>query len=112
MKKLYNKIHNKNEDIPLAPDRETLKKFGGPLTIEEFRLNNNICEKEYRFIMPPMISIIPYIEESFKDNMKFRKIKSFGSDDNLVLKRSKPLPNSKNNLMDTLGILRKKKMKK
>ena len=111
LKKLYNKIHNTNEDISLAPDRETLKKFGGPLTIDEFRKNNNICEKEYRFIMPPMVSIIPLIEETFKDNVKFRKIKSFGSDDNLVLKRNKPLPNTKSNLIDTLGILRRKKIK-
>ena len=111
LKKLYNKIHNTNEDISLAPDRETLKKFGGPLTIDEFRKNNNICEKEYRFIMPPMVSIIPLIEETFKDNVKFRKIKSFWSDDNLVLKRNKPLPNTKSNLIDTLGILRRKKIK-
>jgi hypothetical protein len=57
---LYKRIHNvKNINLKHAPEKETLKMFGGSLTIDEFRLNNNI----YTMIYPPMLSIIPQLEE-------------------------------------------------
>jgi hypothetical protein len=78
LKKLYNKIYNNTSDIILAPARETLKKFGGILDINEFRKNNNSIDKNYNVILPPLTSIIPYIEEKtnykFNDN-KINKIK-------------------------------------
>jgi hypothetical protein len=98
IKKLYNNIYNNNNEILVAPPRESLNKFGGPLTIEQFRRNNQIVKKKYRMIMPPMVSIVPYIEESYVDNSKFKKLKIMNSEDDFVLKRSKPLPNTKNTL--------------
>lgn len=104
IKKLYNKIYNKCDDIIPAPRRETLKKFGGILTIEEFRKNFKKCEKEYRVIMPPMKSLVPLIEESYRDKTKYNKIK-IKDDDDLVLRRTKPLPNSKNTLLETFKMI-------
>lgn len=61
--KMYNMIYKKNDIIHMAPPRETLKKFGGILSIEEFRSNASTCIKEFRLVFPPMIPIIPFIEE-------------------------------------------------
>ena len=63
---LYKKIYPSNDNmkkIKLAPPKECLKMFGGTMDIEEFRsnFNNNI---ELNIIKPPMISIIPTIEEN------------------------------------------------
>ncbi len=78
LKKLYNKINNNNDEIVVAPPKETLKKFGGTLDINEFRNKNNSIDKTYNIILPPLTSIIPYIEEKvnykFTDN-KINKIK-------------------------------------
>ena len=78
LKKLYNKINNNNDEITVAPPKETLKKFGGTLDIDEFRNKNNSINKTYNIILPPLTSIIPYIEEKinykFTDN-KINKIK-------------------------------------
>lgn len=76
---LYKKIHNvKKIELNYAPEKETLQMFGGTLTIEEFRKNNNI----YKMIYPPMLSIIPQLEE----------IKNFNSLNNvadLTIKKEK-----------------------
>lgn len=62
MLEMLNKELLENEDnleIEEAPPRETLKIFGGTLTIEEFRKNKKVM----KLIYPPLITIIPYIEE-------------------------------------------------
>ena len=47
------------------------KKFGGRFTIEQYRENNSNYSKDYKLIVPPMISIIPFIEEiSINDNIE------------------------------------------
>ena len=57
---MYKKINNVKEvEIKYAPEKETLKMFGGTLTIEEFRMNQNT----YIMVYPPMLSIIPQLEE-------------------------------------------------
>ena len=46
----------KNKDpIKLAPERELLNKFGGPLSIEEFRSYCSNCVLVYGLHLPPMI---------------------------------------------------------
>ena len=54
--------------INLAPPRETLKMFGGYLSIEEFRENSLENNKLFNVICPPLISIIPKIEETINHN--------------------------------------------
>lgn len=60
IKLLYNKTYNTDKELNYAPNRECLKDFGGYMTIKEFRLKNDI---NYNINYPPMLSIIPQIEE-------------------------------------------------
>jgi hypothetical protein len=57
--------------IKLAPPQDTLKIFGGHLSIEDFRnATSDDCKynKLYNIIEPPMVSIIPTIEETTYPN--------------------------------------------
>lgn len=103
LKKVYNKLYDNNNEITPAPPREVFTKFGGTLTYEEYVKNCVKCTKEYRFIMPPMTSITPLIEEANIDQTKvsvsladLNKRKGFH--------RNKPLPNVKNTLFETFGL--------
>jgi hypothetical protein len=106
LKKLYNTIFNNNSEIALAPPREAFEKFGGPLKYEEYRKNCKNCTKEYRFIMPPMTSIVPLIEEGMKDVTKVN-VSLADINKKQRFKRTKPLPHMKNTLLETLGIKEK-----
>lgn len=101
LKKLYSKIYNTGDQvIELAPPREIFQKFGGKLSWDQYRANSKKTLKEYRLIMPPMISIIPIIEEI---NTNQKKPNFDINKRNLILKRSKPLPNSNNILLESLN---------
>jgi len=81
---MYKKIHNVKEvELTHAPERETLKMFGGILTIDEFRKNQNT----YAMVFPPMLSIIPQLEEI--------KILETAKEDNLVINTDKKSKKSK-----------------
>jgi hypothetical protein len=68
IKLLYSKIFSTSADaIPKAPERELLQKFGGPLSIEEFRNSALLCKKEFKLALPPMIPLIPVMHEIPKD---------------------------------------------
>lgn len=97
--KLYHTITNNTGEITIAPQREILDKFGGIITIDEFRNGHNtMITKEYRLLLPPMISILPNIEMKTKDIIK--DTKNGGN-------------NSKSfNIMDTVGIKETMKKKK
>ena len=61
---LKQKMLGSNNKIKLAPPQDTLKIFGGHLSIEEFRKSTlDSVNKSYNIIEPPIISIIPNIEE-------------------------------------------------
>ena len=79
--KYYNLLHllrkkilstDETTRIKLAPLQDTLKIFGGHLSVEDFR--NSTCEtnkhhKIYNILNPPMVSIVPTIEEiSYPDD--------------------------------------------
>ena len=79
---------------PAGP-RQTLKLFGGPFTIIEYRHNFFILNRECRYFMPPMVSIIGIIEEDSRDiTGKIKMLKN----DTQMLRRKKPLPRHANNL--------------
>jgi len=82
LKRMYNV-----DSITLAPQKELFEKFGGCINHESYI--NSKANKNYLFLMPPMTSIVPLIEEI--GHATFAKPKA---DDGLVLKRSKPLANS------------------
>tara|TARA_Y100000385_G_scaffold49650_1_gene46352 strand:+ start:439 stop:1884 length:1446 start_codon:yes stop_codon:yes gene_type:complete len=105
---LYRKIYNDNNiKIKLAPPKQTLKIFGGHLSIKEFRMNNTNYSNTYKMIIPPLISIIPIQELTSIDNgysstndKKYIIIEKDNINDNssLRLKRTKPFNSNKNTL--------------
>ena len=103
---------NMNEICPALP-RQALKKFGGWLTIEEFRKKLFYINKEYRHIVSPMVPIVTIVEEcsksrnrnkNYKKELKNQKV--LKANENLKLRRNKPLPSSKNSLEKTMGLKR------
>lgn len=97
---MYKDMFKEDITVTPAPKREILKKYGGILTIEEYRHGFKHSDKEFRYLLPPLTPIIPIIEQSY----------GFKSDpkSHLRIKRTKPLPNSHNNLIETMGIVHKK----
>ena len=97
--------------INLSPPRESLKIFGGYLSIEEFRENSLENNKLFNLICPPLISIIPKIEETINYN---KNGGNFNSNINenilnktqniLKLKRNKPVTNPNNTLQSFMDL--------
>jgi len=110
---MYKKLYNRNFiKINLAPPRETLKMFGGYLCIEEFRENSLENNKLFNVICPPLISIIPKIEETVNHN-KFSGHSLLGNvnenilsktQNSLKLKRNKPVTNPNNTLQSFMDL--------
>lgn len=68
---LKTKITGNMSKIIHAPPKETLIVFGGHLSIEEFRSITNDTHEYYKIfniLEPPMVSIIPVIEETITSN--------------------------------------------
>ncbi len=108
---MYRKIYNdKKIRIKSAPPRQTLKIFGGNLTIKEFRMHNTNYEMNYKIIMPPMTSIIPiqeistidkgYSSKNEKKMVLIEKDKLSTTFDNSTLKLKRDKPISNNNTLD------------
>ena len=105
-------LSNKKINIKLAPPRRTLKKFGGILSIEEFRKFNDNYYKQYNIIYPPMISILPDIEKiDINKDLKKKydyipvdkdRIKKIS--DNLILIRKKPINKYVNTLENCMSL--------
>jgi hypothetical protein len=97
-----NDIKYKNYDyINSAPPRQSLNIFGGPMTIDDFRNSLYTLTKNYNYILPPMIPLIGILEiipqELTPTNVKIKNINN-----NLKLKRSKPLPSFNSNLLQLM----------
>lgn len=99
---LYSQIYDTPDlTIKLAPPRQSLKIFGGKLSIEEFRDCNTDYLKNYKIVLPPMVSIIPSLEEIKRDTLKktdtyyvpIDKERINRVNNDLRLKRSKPIQN-------------------
>ena len=96
IKNLYYTITGKNDDISLAPPKEALRKYGGILTIDEYRKGDKKISAEYRLKLPPMINLIACIEEKSKEkHYNYSK----GQEKGLEVHKKKSL-----NIMDTVGI--------
>ena len=100
--------------IPIAPNRFNLKVFGGFLSIEDFRKGmtidhgplNKETEDVYELIIKKERAPPPPITNSIKMN---QISSSSGTNEQLRLKRTKPIKSDDNNLEKTLGIIRKTK---
>jgi hypothetical protein len=110
---MYKKLYNRNFiKINLAPPRETLKIFGGYLSIEEFRENSYKNEKTFMVVKPPLISIIPKIEENILSNNKNLKNNFPLVNENILnktqstlkLKRNKPVTNPNSTLQSFMDL--------
>ena len=103
---LYKRF-NEDSQIPikLAPPKLCLRIFGGNLSIEEFRQNCSNYYQEFTTISPPMISIIPQIEEnqvnfgaSKKKYIPLDQERIEKANEVLKLQRKKPLSETHNTL--------------
>jgi hypothetical protein len=91
--------------IGFAPSKLCLKRFGGRMSIEQYRNNLRSHNKTYSVIIPPLTSIIPNIEET-NINKNMNNIGKSILTDSIVsrsgellrLRRQKPLPDSNNTL--------------
>jgi len=101
---LYRK-HSAGKYVPtiMAPKRQTLKIFGGPLTIEEFRKNINTP-----WVHTP--GDIHMVHTFTTRETKAAAAAEVGDDDtgDLMLKRTKPLKRAASKLESALGITRRK----
>jgi len=100
-----------------APPRESLKLFGGPLTIESFRATIQSNKVRVDLHMPPIVSIIgsidtkpiDFYDTSIKNNitlLPFDKVQK--AEEGLRLKRSKPLKDKESTLDSCMNIQIKK----
>ena len=100
-----------SEGINFAPSKLCLKKFGGRLSIEQYRNIVSFKKKELNVLIPPLMSIIPNVEETnitnnldmiSNSNLNSSRISKSG--EILRLKRSKPLPDSNNTLESCMNL--------
>jgi len=99
---LYFKTYGNYKEIVSAPSWLMLEDFGGIMNIDTFRSSFNINNKDYLLLHPPIITRQLQIEESYK---KYSSNKTDTIQDNeLVLKRSKPIENTSQNLEKTIGL--------
>ena len=97
---MYKKTYNSYRIINPASSWKILIAFGGIISIEEFRENLLTNSLDYNYIKPPMISRISYVEKIPIKKDDTNDIKN----DDLILKRSKPLKSSKYNLESIMGL--------
>ena len=122
IKKLYNMITGKSDDIKIAAPREVLTRFGGHISIEEYRKGNASISKEYRLLLPPMVNLLACIEEKTKDkfydftkknnNTEKKHNDENTSSSNLHKKSSNTFDTSSFNIMESVGIKEVIKKKK
>ena len=109
-------MRNEKTLIKCAPSRFTLKQFGGPLTIEEFRKNSTntikigIPDLDHK-IYSVVVQSKPELHTQNNSDGKLNSIMTTQcSNEPLNLKRTKPLRRDRdnNNLEKTLGLTIKK----
>jgi len=97
---MYKKTYESYRVIKPASSWKILIDFGGVISIEDFRNNFIINSLEYNYIKPPIVSRISYVEKIPIKNENDDNIKN----EDLVLKRNKPLKSSKYNLESIMGL--------
>jgi hypothetical protein len=101
-----NKINSISDvEINIAGPRELLNKFGGPMTIEEYRKNSKILGREYHKLIPPFIPVNSGFEEitNSKNNSGIPNLSSImnsNKNSDNIIKRTKPLNNNVSKQID------------
>lgn len=62
------KIFGPDTVVNSAPQRELLEKFGGNMSIDDFRNHALLCKKIFKMALPPIMPLVPVIEELKKDS--------------------------------------------
>jgi hypothetical protein len=110
---LYNLTYSENNNIISAPHWLSLEEYGGILTIEQFRENFIINNKEYIVLHPPIISRQMQIEESYKisklKEVSINKLNKIYSDidSEYTIKRNKSYQSNNLSLEETMGFIKK-----
>jgi hypothetical protein len=96
--------------VKLAENRNLLKKFGGPMTIEEFRKQFYFLDKKYSMLYPPVSCMYPqtevahYVSVHRQKAMMLNNENRFQELNDLRLKRDKPLLQKKNTLEEYMSL--------
>jgi hypothetical protein len=107
---MYKKLYNTNfVKISMAPPREVLKMFGGYLSIDEFRDHCIKQDRVFQVVKPPLISIIPKIEENLNPKNRAMVNENIlqSTQTKLKLTRSKPLIGDKSTIQTFMNITAK-----
>ena len=103
------KAFGKYKSLVPSFDKMALKMFGGTMEIEEYRSIMTNDDKTYSIEFPPCNTIIPMLEEIYKKTnlnntfIPVDKSRIQVANNELKLKRSKPVVNHKNTLDFCLG---------
>ena len=108
----YNKSPSSTKTkVKMAPPRIALQCFGGYMSIEEFRTNNQRNDTTFKLMLPPMTMIVPQVEEKLQSEeyeksavIPVNRHKMNLATENLALKRSKPILNDKHTLSSYMSI--------
>lgn len=94
-------------EINIAGPKELLEKYGGPMKIEEYRKNSKILGREYHKLLPPFVPINISFEETTNSKTHYKNfninnlINSNNKNDNIIIKRNKPITNFASKHIDT-----------
>lgn len=92
-----------NITVHKAHPRQTLKMFGGKMSIENFRENNYNVTKEIKFLLPPLFCTVAAIEEKPIAGFLEDTIGRENNKNGLKLRRTKPLANVDNSLLTLMS---------
>jgi hypothetical protein len=109
---MYKKLYNTNfVKISMAPPREVLKMFGGYLSIDEFRDHCIKQDRVFQVVKPPLISIIPKIEENLNPKNRAAVNENIlqSTQTKLKLTRTKPLIGEKSTIQAFMNITPKER---
>ncbi len=103
LKQLYyminkDKITNITEiDINISGPKELLEKYGGPMSITEYRKNSKILGREYHKLIPPFLPVTIGFEETTNSKISSKNIGVSNylntKNEHVVMKRNKPVSN-------------------
>jgi hypothetical protein len=104
--------NNKVLRIKMAEDRNLLKKFGGPLSIEKFREQFYVLDSKHSMLYPPLTCMYPQTEVAHYVRVHRQKALMLNRENrtgmseisDLRLKRGKPLIQKKNTLEEYMSL--------
>lgn len=101
----------KLDTITLAPPRKTYKQYEGKIDPKDVQAPTDNQYIYYDYQMSGTTTIVEEKSKSKFNKIKYDNMKSSDSQD-LILKRSKPLPSNRKTLGDTWGLVKKTKRKR